>query len=89
LEKLKDFAEKTDFKIKLDPIRIKAKLAEGDKEHNIEGVNIAHLPDVRYATWIRTSTSTDDTAVQPTLLSSNPSTTMKQTIAILFERSCD
>jgi len=49
LEKLKDFAEETDFKIKLDPVRIKVKLAEGDKEHNIEGVNIAHLPDVRYS----------------------------------------
>jgi hypothetical protein len=45
---LKEFAEENNFKMKLDPIRIKAKLAEGDKEHNIEGVNIAHLPDVRY-----------------------------------------
>ena len=48
LERLKDFAEENNFKMKLDPVRIKAKLAEGDKEHNIEGVNIAHLPDVRY-----------------------------------------
>jgi hypothetical protein len=48
LERLKDFAEENNFKMKLDPVRIKAKLAEGDKEHNIEGVNIAHLPYVRY-----------------------------------------
>jgi hypothetical protein len=48
LERLKDFAEESTFKMKLDPVRIKVKLAEGDKEHNIEGVNIAHLPDVRY-----------------------------------------
>jgi len=48
LERLKEFAEENNFKMKLDPIRIKAKLAEGDKEHNIKGVNIAHLPDVRY-----------------------------------------
>jgi len=48
LERLKEFAEENNFKMKLNPVQIKAKLAIGDKEHNIKGVNIAHLPDVRY-----------------------------------------
>lgn len=46
LERLKDFAEGSGFKMKLDPVRIKDKLAEGDKEHNIEPITISHIPEV-------------------------------------------